>query len=117
MKNLQFERLLLLSAREKAAQLVKFSPKTTVVIGENDTGKSCLIKSIYSAFGADPAIVNPTWRDAKVDILVEFTVDGVPYRILRSGNNFGLYNGDSQVIWSGTGVTRGIGPELARLLS
>jgi hypothetical protein len=36
---------------------------------------------------------------------------------LRSGNNFGLYDGDSQVIWSGTGVTRGIGPELAKLLS
>lgn len=117
MKNLQFERLLLLSAREKAAQLVKFDPKTTVVMGENDTGKSCLIKSIYSAFGADPAIVNPTWRDAKVDILVEFMVDEASYRILRSGNNFGFYDGDGRVIWSGTGVTRGIGPELARLLS
>jgi hypothetical protein len=43
---------------------------TTVVLGENDTGKSCLIKSIYSAFGADPAKINPTWVDAKVDMLV-----------------------------------------------
>lgn len=117
MKNLQFKRLLLLSEREKAAQLVKFDPKTTVVIGENDTGKSCLIKSIYSAFGAEPAVVNPTWRDAKADIFVEFAVDGVPHSILRSGNNFGLYDGDQKVVWSGSGVTRGIGPELARLLS
>lgn len=117
MKNLQLQKLLILSAREKTAQLVKFDPQTTVVLGENDTGKSCLIKSIYSAFGADPAKVNPTWLDAKVDIFVEFTVDDVPYRILRSGNSFGLYNGDGDAIWSGTGVTRGIGPELARLLS
>ena len=117
MKNLQLKRLLLLSAREKAAQLVRFDPKTTVVLGENDTGKSCLIKSIYAAFGADAAKINPTWLDAKVDIFVDFTVDGVSHSILRSGNNFGLYNGDGEAIWSGTGVTRGIGPELARILS
>jgi hypothetical protein len=117
MKNLQLKRLLLLSVREKAAQIVEFDPNTTVVLGENDTGKSCLIKSVYAAFGADPAKVNPTWLDAKVDIFVDFTVDGVPHSILRSGNNFGLYNGDGEAVWSGTGVTRGIGPELARLLS
>ena len=117
MKNLKLRRLLLLSVREKAAQMVEFDPKTTVVLGENDTGKSCLIKSVYAAFGADAAKVNPTWLDAKVDIFVDFTVDGVPHSILRSGNNFGLYNGDGEAIWSGTGVTRGIGPELARLLS
>ncbi|WP_051379196.1 hypothetical protein [Bradyrhizobium murdochi] len=116
MKNLQLKRLLLLSVREKAAQMVEFDPNTTVVLGENDTGKSCLIKSIYAAFGADAAKVNPTWVEAKVDTFVDFTVDGVPYSILRSGNNFGLYNGDGEAIWSGTGVTRGIGPELARLL-
>jgi hypothetical protein len=116
MKNLKFERLLLLSAREKAAQLVKFDPKTTVVMGENDTGKSCLIKSIYSALGADPAAINPTWRDAKVDIFVEFTVDAVPFRILRSGNIYGLFGErHDQVLWTGAGVTRGIGPMLARL--
>ena len=112
MKNLLLKRLLLLSVREKAAQIVEFDPKTTVVLGENDTGKSCLIKSVYAAFGADPAKVNPKWLDAKVDIFVDFTVDGAPYGILRSGNNFGLYKGDGQSIWSGTGVTRGIGPEL-----
>src|SRR6267142_1053353 len=117
MKNLQLKRLLLLSVREKAARMVEFDPKTTVVLGENDTGKSCLIKSVYAAFGADPAKVNPTWLDAKVDIFVDFTVDGGPHSILRSGNNFGLYNGDGETVWSGTGVTRGIGPELARLLS
>lgn len=117
MKNFQLKRLCLLSAREKAARIVEFSPTTTVVLGENDTGKSCLIKSIYAAFGADPAKVNPTWRDAKVDILVDFTIDGVPLSILRSGNSYALYDAGGKSIWSGTGVTHGLGPELARLLS
>jgi hypothetical protein len=116
MKNLQLKRLLLLSAREKAAQVVKFDPKRTVVLGENDTGKSCLIKSLYWAFGADPAKINPTWLNAKVDGLLEFTVDGLAYRILRSANTFGLYDANDEPIWTGAGVTRGIGPQLAQLL-
>jgi hypothetical protein len=116
MKNLQLKRLLLLSVREKAAQVVKFDPKRTVVLGENDTGKSCLIKSLYWAFGADPAKINPTWSNAKVDGLVEFTVDGLSYRILRSANTFGLYDANDEPIWTGAGVTRGIGPQLAQLL-
>jgi predicted ATPase len=56
----------------------------TVVLGENDTGKSCLIKSIYSAFGADPAKTNESWTNVKASLLMEFSIDGVPYRILRS---------------------------------
>jgi hypothetical protein len=116
MKNLQLQRLLLVSAREKAAQLVRFDPKRTIVLGENDTGKSCLIKSLYWAFGAEPAKINPTWLNAKVDVFVEFTVDGLPYRILRSANTFGLYDGNEMPIWTGAGVTRGIGPQLAQLL-
>jgi hypothetical protein len=117
MKSLRLQRLLLLSAREKAAQLVEFDPKRTVILGDNDTGKSCLIKSIYSAFGADPFKTNPTWLNAKVDIFVEFTVDGMPHRILRCGNSFGLFDGNGEKIWSGSGVTRGIGPQLARILN
>src|SRR4051812_9895134 len=116
MKNLQLKRLLLLSGLEKAALLVKFDPKRTVVLGDNDTGKSCLIKSIYAAFGADSAKINQTWKDAKVDILVEFTIDDVPYRILRSGNTFGLFDGKDAPIWVGTGVTNGIGPQIAQFL-
>src|SRR4051812_37545291 len=117
MKNFRLQRLLLLSAREKAAQLIEFDPQTTVILGQNDTGKSCLIKSIYAAFGADPAKINPTWVDAKVDIFIDFTIDDIPYQILRSGTNYGIFKGKGEPVWSGSGVTRGLGPELARLLS
>ncbi|SDH50419.1 hypothetical protein SAMN05216338_101012 [Bradyrhizobium sp. Rc2d] len=116
MKNLLLKRLLLLSGREKAARLMTFDPSKTVVLGDNDTGKSCLIKSIYAAFGADSAKVNPTWKDAAVDTLVEFFVDGVPYSLLRSGSTFALFDGDGAAIWVGNNVTTGIGPQIAKLL-
>ena len=54
MKNLKLRRLLLLSRAEGKARQESFDDETTVVFGGNDTGKSHLIKSIYSAFGADP---------------------------------------------------------------
>lgn len=65
MKNLRLQTLYLVSDQEKAARIVKFDPHKTVVLGENDTGKSCLIKSIYSAFGADPAKTNEKWITSK----------------------------------------------------
>ena len=78
MKNLRLQKLHLCSDHEKAARTVQFDQYKTVVLGENDTGKSCLIKSIYAAFGADPYKTNDTWDAVKANLLIEFTVDGVP---------------------------------------
>ena len=48
MKNLRFQSLILLSRKEKAARRIAFDPKATLILGENDTGKSSLIKAIYA---------------------------------------------------------------------
>ncbi len=116
MKSLRFQKLYLRSELEKSARIAEFDQTKTVIIGENDTGKSCLIKSIYSAFGADAYKVNANWQSLKVDLLLEFTVDLIAYRVLRSGSFFGLFNGEGQRIWDGTGIVLGIGPRIAELL-
>lgn len=116
MKSLRFQRLLLCSELEKSAKQVQFHPTTTVVVGENDTGKSSLIKSIYAAFGADPLIVHPRWAEANVSILLDFTVDGVAFRILRTGDVFGLFDGSSRLIWRETGVSSGVAKAVAALI-
>ena len=54
MKSLQLENMLLVSHREKKARKIDFDPEVTVIKGENDTGKSSVIKSIQTAFGASP---------------------------------------------------------------
>jgi predicted ATPase len=78
MKSLKLQRLLISSDLEKAARIVQFNERKTVIFGENDTGKSCLIKSIYAAFGADAYKTNDNWDALKTNLLVEFTVNEVP---------------------------------------
>jgi hypothetical protein len=116
MKSLRFQKLYLCSDLEKAGRTATFDQSKTVIQGENDTGKSCLIKSIYAAFGADAYKVNANWQSLKVDLLLEFTVDQKPYRVLRTGSFFGLFDGHGQLIWEGSGVVGGIGPRIAELL-
>src|SRR5690349_17683696 len=105
MKNLRFQKLYLCYDLEKRATVVKFDPKITVILGENDTSKSSLIKSIYAAFGADPYKTHPKWAQANVNVLVDFTVDGVAFRILRAGVFFSLFDSSSNLIWRETGIS------------
>ena len=116
MRNLRFRSLLLLSKREKAARKIELDPQATLILGENDTGKSSLIKTLYATFGADPAVVNANWKALGVDSVVTFDVDGVSYQLLRSSNIFALFKLDGTRLWSASGVTSNLAPKLAELL-
>ena len=54
--------------------------------------------------------------NVKASLLMEFSIDGVPYRIVRSQSLFGLFDANNNLIWSGVGVVSGLGPQLAKLL-
>lgn len=116
MKRLLLRSLSLMSHREKAATAIKFHPKVTVIKGENDTGKSSLIKSIYWALGAEPAVVHARWKDAGVSALLEFSVDGHDFSILRSGTRFGLFDSNGKPMLVTDSVTSGLAPAMANLL-
>jgi len=62
MKNLRFKNVLLLSRTEQTARQEDLSCAKTAILGGNKRGKSCLIKSLYQAFGADPEITHPNWK-------------------------------------------------------
>lgn len=115
MKNLKLRRLTLVSHRERAAKTVAFDDRTTVVLGENDTGKSSLIKSVYAAFGADPAVQHPRWRSAAPVSLVDFDIDQNSFSLLRSSGLYGLFDHTGNVIWTASGVVSGVAPRLAEL--
>jgi hypothetical protein len=116
MKNLKFQSLLLLSKKEKAARRIAFDPRSTLILGENDTGKSSLIKAIYATFGADPAVTHPEWKSLGVASLVSFEIDGTPYELLRSSSIFALFDGQGRKLWSGSGITSNLSPQLAEIL-
>ncbi|MBN2752067.1 MAG: hypothetical protein JXQ84_05100 [Rhodospirillaceae bacterium] len=116
MRNLRFQSLILLSKKEKAARKIVFDPRTTLILGENDTGKSSLIKAIYSTFGADPAVVHPDWKSLGIVSAVEFDIDGISYRLLRSSNIFALFDHDGARLWSVSGITSNLAPQMADIL-
>ncbi|MEA4822168.1 MAG: hypothetical protein VB122_08110 [Erysipelotrichales bacterium] len=98
MERFILKEMLLISLTERKARRISFHPQTTVIIGENDTGKSSLVKSIYAAFGADSAIRHPKWIKAKVYILVRFSLDSIEYSILRVGEAFYLFDNKNNLI-------------------
>ncbi len=116
MKSLRFEKLELLSLVEKKARAVKFHPKLTVIKGANDVGKSSVIKSLYWAFGAEPKSIHKTWRDVNIKALVSFTVDKVPYSILRSRDTFAVFDGSGALLLSTSSVTKELAPFIADLI-
>lgn len=96
MKEFKLKKILLLSLREGKAKKVEFNNQITIILGRNSTGKSCLIKSIYQTFGAEPQNIHPNWREANAISLVYFTVDEINYSILRNGRLYCIF--DSQGI-------------------
>ena len=117
MRRLLLRKLSLISRAEKAAKSVQFDRDVTVILGKNDVGKSSLIKSIYWAFGADPIVIHDRWKTARVTSLVEFTIDGEGFAIVRQGGQFGLFDADGRVVLKTASVTRELGPALAKLLT
>jgi len=117
MKSLRFEKIELLSAKEKKARAIEFHPKLTIFNGTNDVGKSSIIKSIYWALGAEPRMIHPKWKEANVRALLTFTVDGVQYSIMRSGGAFAVFDANDHLLLSTNSVTRELGPFLAELLN
>ena len=113
MKSFYLRELLLLSHSERSARRVVFDRDVTLITGDNETGKSSLIKSIVRAFGAEPTRVNKKWKDADVRILLKFTVSDVDWAILRYGELFALYDANGTL----TGVFRSVTNELAPRLS
>src|SRR3954463_6451916 len=96
MTSFVLKKLTLLSFREKRARRFSFHPKTTIVKGDNDTGKSSLLKSIYRCFGAAPAVTHSKWKDARVIGVLTFAVDGRTFHVLQNQMRYSFFDADRQ---------------------
>ncbi|MEC1635120.1 hypothetical protein P9D98_10675 [Bacillus mojavensis] len=115
MRKLILREITLVSLKEKKARKFKFHPKVTVIKGENHTGKSSLIKSIYWAFGAKPKKVHPNWEKADVITSVRFSIENDDYLILRKGEFFAIFDGNYNVLGTFDKITTALGPYLSEL--
>lgn len=117
MRKLVLQKLHLLSKKSKRARALNFEAGVNVIRGDNDTGKSSVLKSIYHAFGATPQVKPTNWAETSTTCAVDFELGDKTYRVLRQGNMFALFSGKNDLIQSFDGVGRsgGIGETLATM--
>ncbi|WP_074132473.1 hypothetical protein, partial [Bradyrhizobium sp. NAS96.2] len=120
MKRLVFKEVLILSKAEKAARAETFSPTTNLLTGENDVGKSTLIKSLYHTLGADvPGLQNNLWKRARPIYALRFSIEGTEYTLLRDEKYFGVFDEGGHLVGRFVGISgeRGIASFLNPLLN
>ena len=106
MKSLVFKEIWILSKAEKAGINLSLSSGLNLLIGENDVGKSTLIKSLYHCLGADtPQINNSVWKKANPIYCVKFEVSGIAYHVVRDEKYFGVFDGVKRLISRHVGVS------------
>ena len=98
MKNIRFKEILFLSYREKRARRISLDSDVVVVKGGNGTGKSCLLKSLYSVFGAQVNKYPEGWDPQYIVVLLKFQIDGVTHRALKIGRDYYLLNPDNTAL-------------------
>lgn len=119
MQSLRFEEILILSKPEKKARRIQFSATKNVIVGQNDVGKSTLIKSLYNCLGADvPQLDNNRWKKATPIYRLKFSLNGKSYYVVRDERYFGFFDANKVLVGrykgiSGSnGVARAINPLL-----
>lgn len=106
MTGLVFKKLWIVSKLEKAARTVSFQSGTNILTGENDVGKSTLIKSLYHSIGADaPQMNNTRWKRAKAFYCSEVMLNGVTYFIVRDGKHFGVFDAQKGMLSKHSGIS------------
>jgi hypothetical protein len=104
MKNFKFKTIWLLSESEQRARSESFSPKKTLLVGMNHTGKSSLIKSLFIALGAFPTGELDRWSKGAA-VLVKFSVDDVDYYVVQQLNHRGLFNTNGKLEFASANAT------------
>ena len=90
MKSLIFKKLVLLSDLEQKGIELKFHKKINVVVGsDNSVGKSTLVKNLFWALGCEPYF-DDVWKNADCKSLIEFSINGIDYKIARHGQRIFL---------------------------
>ena len=106
MRSLVFKKLWILSKAEKSAFEMTFDHGVNLLTGENDVGKSTLMKSLYHCLGADtPQINNSVWKRAHPIYCVRFEVDRAEYYVVRDEKYFGVFDSRKLLISRHVSVT------------
>ena len=75
MKRLILRKLIVISQNESKSLEIPFSVGLNIVIGGNKTGKSSLIKSIFTTLGCECPKVETDWKNLISESILFFSAD------------------------------------------
>lgn len=88
---------MLLSYSEKKARIINLDSDFVLIKGTNHVGKSCILKSLYRALGAEIKKMPDTWDMSTVILILFFTIDKVRFKSLLIGNDLYVINPDNSI--------------------
>ncbi|WP_019616782.1 ATP-binding protein [Psychromonas ossibalaenae] len=91
MRSIYFKSAHILSFRDKKGFSFEFSPDINIITGENDTGKSTFIKSLYHTLGADVRL-DKKWKDDNVVSKVVIHVKDRDYAFVRHKKRISIFD-------------------------
>lgn len=91
MKSIYFKSAHILSLRDKKGFSFEFSPDINIITGENDTGKSSFIKSLYHTLGADVRL-DKKWKEDNFVSKVVICVSNRDYAFLRHEKRISIFD-------------------------
>ena len=94
MKNIRFKEVAFLSYKG-VARRINLNRDLVVIAGGNETGKSCILKSLYYTLGASVHPFAQRWVEGNVISLLKFSVDGINFKAVRMGNDIYIFNPDN----------------------
>lgn len=90
MKRLLLKMLIVISRSEQSSLEVPFKKGLNIILGGNKTGKSSLIKSIFTALGCDCSKIEKDWKNLISTYLLYFEYGDEQYCVLRCGKEFSI---------------------------
>ncbi|WP_409068412.1 hypothetical protein ACFLKB_13385 [Clostridium sp. FAM 1755] len=91
MKRLLMKKLIVISIAESKSLEIPFSAGLNIILGENKTGKSSIIKSIFTAFGCQCKKNEADWKKLISTYIVYFQYGEEDYCIKREKDLFQIF--------------------------
>lgn len=99
MKSFLFEDIWMLSRRDRRARRVEFHAGKNLILGRNHTGKSSLIKTLFTTLGARPEGELRQWDENTIS-KVGFNVDGRRFSVLHQAGTRALFDPEGRILTS-----------------
>jgi len=90
MSLIYFTKVSIISRRDKKGLTFKLSPTINMIYGDNDTGKSSLIKSLYYTLGGDCRL-DKEWKDDDIITKVCIQVNHKEYSFVRHKQRISIF--------------------------